>query len=157
MRPIEGTAITLVSGAPHCRVSGTTYWRRQRNDEKEGIHGNQAEDGYAKVKQQPTDRMIQQQKRLQKELYDLKYPETKELIADNQAYNIHQQSDICSKQQFLPYKQQAKRAWVNEMKIAEWDENTPPQFGGTTKRTQECAHEFSKYYKMLAIWRKAHR
>ena len=49
----------------------------------------------------------------------------------------------------MPYKQQAKRAWVNEVKVAEWREGQEPNFTSTTSHTQECANEFGKYYKML--------
>jgi len=100
-------------------------------------------------KQQPTQRLLDQQARVQKELYDLKFPEVQELPTNERAYSMHQSSDTCSKQQFMPYKQQAKRAWVNEMKVAEWEEGKEPNFTGTTSHTQACSNEFAKYYRML--------
>ena len=78
----------------------------------------------AKLKKAPVPltKTLEAQKKLQKRLYELKYPEMKRDLSDEKAHSIFQKSDVCSRQQFLPYKSQAKKAWVNEVKVADWIE-----------------------------------
>ena len=85
----------------------------------------------------PNSRILEQQQRLQKELYRLKYPETKEAVSAHRAHQMYQRSEVCSKQMFMPYKKQAQKAWVNEMKVAEWREGSEPNFSGTTNHTTQ--------------------
>ena len=101
------------------------------------------------TKHGPTERTVEAERRLQKKLYELKYPETKELPTDVSAYNMYERSEVTSRAQFSPYKEQAKQQWINEVHKAEWKEDVPPVFVGKTNHTKEVAGEFVKYYKML--------
>ena len=83
----------------------------------------------------------------------------KELPSDVSAYNMYERAEISSKAQFSPYKSQAKKQWINEMKVAEWVEGVEPDFaeqGGPmprninkTRNTKQVGAEFQKYFKML--------
>ena len=96
-----------------------------------------------------TQREMDAEKNLQSELYELRYPELVKLPSEHQAYNMAQKSEACTKQYFMPYKDRAQQAWVNEVNKAEWEEGREPQIAGTTLHTKEVGLEFSKYYRML--------
>ena len=96
-----------------------------------------------------TTNYLNLQKRLQKEIYELRFPETKPIPTNENAHRMHQKSDTCTKQQFQPFKDQAKKNWINKINVAEWEEDVAPQFTSTTTHTSQVAAEFGKYYKML--------
>jgi hypothetical protein len=87
-------------------------------------------------------------KACQNRLYDLKYPEHRIPSAD-QAHNMAQRSEKCTREQFIPYKAAAKRQWINELHEADWEEGKQPTITGKTKTTQDVPNQLMKYYKML--------
>ena len=97
----------------------------------------------------PTERVVTTERRLQKELYELRHPEMKDLPSDTQAYNMYTRSEVTTRAQFSPYKEQSKQQWINEVHQANWVEDEEPVFEGKTQHTKEVAGEFVKYYRML--------
>ena len=97
----------------------------------------------------PSHNYIQLQHKLQQEVYEIRFPEAKALPTNDSALNMHQRSDSCTKQQFQPYKNQAQKAWVNTVKVTDWQEDVDPVFTSSTSHTSKVAAEFGKYYKML--------
>ena len=97
--------------------------------------------------------------RLQKQLLELKHPEMNTLPSAQSAFNMYERSEISSRAQFATYKQQAQKQWVNEMKVADWEEGVEPNFQKQTgphprpiqktSDTKEVGNEFRKYYEML--------
>ena len=96
----------------------------------------------------PSERRLQYEKRLQRELYELRHPEMKDLPSDVSAFNMYERSEISSKAQFSTYKEQAKQQWVNEMKTATWEEGKDPVITGKTTNTKQVGNEFKKFYEM---------
>ena len=99
----------------------------------------------------PTPRRIEYEKTLQRELYELKNPEMRELPSDASAFNMYERSEISSKAQFSTYKAQAKQQWVNEMKTATWEEGKDPVVTGKTTNTKQVGKQtnsknFSKWF-----------
>eukprot|EP00966_Prymnesium_polylepis_P028346 656033-Prymnesium_polylepis.1 len=112
-----------------------------------------------KLKIEATPRRLAYEQKLQQDIYHLKHPETRELPSDVSAYNMYERAEISSKAQFSTYKTQARRQWINEIKVAEWKEGVDPDFLvqegplprniNKTTDTAQVGHEFEKYFKML--------
>merc|ERR1711938_440617 len=62
------------------------------------------------------------EKNIQKELYNLKNPETNNNPTERGAMNMYERSDVCSRAMFRPFKAQAKQQWINSVKINDWKE-----------------------------------
>ena len=92
-----------------------------------------------KMKVKATDRLLNLEKELQKELYELRHPEMRELPSDVRAYNMYERAEVSSKAQFSTYKQQAKKQWINEMKVAECDRRRFEKVGtASCSRWERC-------------------
>ena len=50
---------------------------------------------------------------------------------------------------FAPYKSKMKQQWIDTIKKNEWQENTAPNFQGTTNNVTEVGEEFVKLYKTI--------
>lgn len=97
----------------------------------------------------PTPERLNAIKDTQKEIYVLSNPEQKELLSAAASLNSFDRSDNCTKAFFLPYKSCAKQNWINNAKIATWEEDKDPVFTGTTKTVSEVPGAFKGYYGML--------
>ena len=58
-------------------------------------------------------------------------------------------SDNCTAHFFRTFKQVANQNWINETKMAAWEEGKEPDWKGKTTSVGEVPNAFTDYYKML--------
>ena len=94
------------------------------------------------------DRYVQ---RVTREIHQLRHPETKQEITEQQAHGMFEKSDRCTRAMFLPYKDQAKKQWVNKLSKVDWQEGVEPDLTNapTTQTTEEVGKEFAKLFQMV--------
>ena len=103
---------------------------------------------------------VEVRKQIQREIYEIENPETKNIHSTTQATQSRDRSDNCTKAFFKSYKAQAKQQWVNETYKAEWKEGEEPTIeqgprnrnGTDPSRISDSKgilKEFEKFYKFL--------
>ena len=97
----------------------------------------------------PSDQMKRVSDELKSELYELTNPDPSNLRTARQSLAMAEGSDACTARYFKPYKNIAKKQWINEMKTADWTDGTPPTFTGSTSNPKEIPQALKSYYDML--------
>ena len=73
----------------------------------------------------------------QKRLYELQHPEVLREPSIQEARNMYEKSEVCTKAMFSTYKSRANQQWINAIKKATWEEGVDPDFRGTTQTVSE--------------------
>ena len=85
----------------------------------------------------------------QRQLYELQHPEVLRKPSIQEARNMYEKSEVCTKAMFSTYKSRANQQWINAIKKSTWEEGIEQNFRGTTQTVSEVGGEFVKLYKMI--------
>jgi len=97
-----------------------------------------------------TPTSVAAEKRIVREIYELKHPETIREASTHEASRMYEKSEVCTKAMFSTFKSRAKQQWINEISIADkWEEGREPTYTGKTKNTAAVGTEFVRLYQMI--------
>ena len=96
-----------------------------------------------------TPQSVAYEKRLNKELYELRNPEVLNPPTDREGFQMYERAEVCSRAMFSTYKDKAKQNWVGKLRKAQWEEGKEPTWGEHTTTLQGVGAEFVKLYKVI--------
>ena len=100
-------------------------------------------------KRAPVQRELDHEKRIHKEIFELRHPEvTREPTAEKATF-MRDKAEVSTRAMFATYKTRSNQQWINKVKRAEWKEGVDPTFEGTTEKGDQVGGEFVKLYKMI--------